>query len=926
MNDSFSLINPTLSSDNSFLGATSVPEIFEFFKEHNIKTAAITEFGNMNSAMDFYTRAKKANIMPILGMKVAIRHPRHSDFVEKLWVLYRDGKLKVKGKSAVAIDARIQEMADERFFTLTVHFKTQAAYYYFCRMSKSIWDRAIDFGGTSLPIMTLDELKGIAGDITVGFSSELGPARSWVANPDGRLDETLEIAYKDAESVFFDLKNTFKDDFYSEISPYKDDFSYIPPEKDRAGNIISEGTWQPRDIDIQFTVNSINKRLADKYQVPVMVSMNSYFTEERYHHIQDIRLDNGDSGIRIKYPRKIMSDVEVKMGLGIHDEDFKTFRLTAKAWSEKFTGFSIHTNKDRWILAGSSEEFLKNLKPTIDKWGRMDWSNPEMFERLKFEIDVLSNNGKLDLLPYLHTIEDIAAFCRENSVLMGVRGSAAGSLLLYLIGVSGANPLEHGLSFGRFLTVGRIVDNNTIPDVDMDVSDQEKVVAYLKGKYGPAVCRLSTDLLLRLKSSIKDIERAVLGKVRKTTEDLCKNLPTSPQGVDEYSFVFGHEDEQGNISGGLFDSNEDLKKYASENPDLWAKVKNALGIQRGKSVHSCGFVIADKDISEYIPLIKVNNDWVTAFSPKSVEAAGLVKFDLLGLNTLRDIQGALKSVKKRTGVELDTYKLDYDNHVWDEFVKGNVDGVFQFDTPTIRPYITATKPRSVAKTTALTALGRPGTLDAPSGLNDGRTLADLYVARSNGEPIQYLHPDLAPILDETQGVILYQEQIIKIFTEIGGMTDGEADEVRRGIGKKNKDVLIKATEDLKSKAVVRGWTEDQVDILIQQIMASANYSFNKSHACLAYDQEIETVNGPAKIGDIVSNQDKTPVKSLADDGSFQFIEPSKFFYQGIKEVFEVELEDGSKLKMTKDHLLLYNGKWVELGDLIDLGEIEVNET
>ena len=224
------------------------------------------------------------------------------------------------------------------------------------------------------------------------------------------------------------------------------------------------------------------------------------------------------------------------------------------------------------------------------------------------------------------------------------------------------------------------------------------------------------------------------------------------------------------------------------------------------------------------------------FSPKPAEAAGLVKFDLLGLNTLRDIRFAVKSIKERTGVELDPFHLPYDPKCAEQFAAGNTIGVFQFDTPTVRPYqVKIVKPDKLKNlvdlieiNAAITSLCRPGTLDAPSG--DGRTLAEVFLACANGEQVRYLHPDLEPILRETYGIQLYQEQTMKIFTDIGGMDDAEADEVRRGIGKKNKKVLEEATNKLRGRALQRGWSEEQVKLLMEQINASANYSFNKSHA------------------------------------------------------------------------------------------------
>jgi DNA polymerase-3 subunit alpha len=839
------LINPHSHSDHSLDGAATVKQIVKRNAELGATHVALTEHGSMNSAMDLYTKAKDAGLKPIIGMEAYMVNPFHDEYVELYRAAFKAGKWKprnIKEDNYEAIERAIQRTAMNQYLHVTIHFKDAWAYRYFCGLSEAMYSRAVKKYDELKPMITLDELRGARGHITIGSSCMKGPIQNFMLPS---RDGMIQPNQAHAEWMYQQLREIAgPDGFFVEVFPHTVTHDWQKAEKDDTGTIVKPGYFKPHECtchapegDLQKPLNKYAIDLAKKYGDKIIISLDSHFATEDQKVIQDAKLGNGEESWRFHNSYHIMSTDEaaaiLKGTLGVSDRDIEEWVDNSYAFASNFNDFKLETSKDRWVLAGDGERFLGHLKSTIDKWGRMDWNDQEMVAQLKREIQILAFNGKLNLLSYVETIEDISNFCRENDVLMNVRGSAGGSLLMYVIGVSGINPLPHKLSFGRFLTEGRI-KANTLPDVDMDVSDQEKVIEYLKSKYGKNVCRLSTDLLLRVKSSIKDAERSIFGRVRPETEHLCSRaIPSTPQGKDDYEFVFGKE---GTTGEGLYNTNMQLRRYADENPQVWSVVTEMLGIQRNKSTHACGFIIADRPITDYMPIIKVNDEWVTGFSPKTAEAAGLVKFDLLGLNTLRDIRLAVKSIKERTGMVIDPFHLPFCAKSAMNFQLGKTEGVFQFDTPTVRPLQTqifkADQMRTVVDiceaNAGITSLGRPGTLDAPSG--DGRTLAEVYVACANGEPVKYVHPDLEPILKNTFGIQLYQEQTIQIFKDIGGMDDTEADEVRRGIGKKIEKVLMAATAKLKDGALKRGWTEDQVNLLIEQIKASANYSFNKSHA------------------------------------------------------------------------------------------------
>jgi DNA polymerase-3 subunit alpha len=321
-------------------------------------------------------------------------------------------------------------------------------------------------------------------------------------------------------------------------------------------------------------------------------------------------------------------------------------------------------------------------------------------------------------------------------------------------------------------------------DVDFDVGNRDAAIEYLKEKYGNRMIQLSVDVKAKIKTAIKDCERAILGAVRKETEDLCTSLPNPPQGADEYDYVFGYTDEDGIYQTGLLEITPSLQQYRDNNPDIWDSIVQTLGILKNKGAHACGIVLAPRPISEYIPLTAVSGEPVTGFSPKSLEIAGLIKYDILGVNTLNDISGALKLIEERTGKKLDPYTLPDDDEVYKQFHLGNTETVFQFNTQSVIPYLADIKPISRDDLSTITALVRPGALDAPS--DDGRTMAQVYVARRKGETVRYIHPSLEPILKDTEGTIIFQEQAIRIFKEIGGLNAVQAEDARRAIGKKDE--------------------------------------------------------------------------------------------------------------------------------------------
>lgn len=821
------LINPHSHTDGSLDGASTVTDIVKRNIELGAKYVAVTEHGNINTAMDMYHTCKKLGAKAIIGIELYLE----PFFIDELRSQY---KIKYPDDPE-----KIEKEIKKEYVHLTVHFKDEWAYQYFCNLTPKMNERAVVKGGEAKPICTLDELAGATGHIVICSSCLIGLVQRWLVpfKPTGLLFVNREAMAEKAYCLIREIAG--KDNFFVEIFPHQLTKNWVRPTLSKeTKQIVVPGKfvdfecspWFP-DGDWQKKCNEVVLNLAKKYGDKVIISLDSHFARPEDKLTQDCRLGNGAERWKFSNSYHVMQTEDaasvLKTTLGVDDRTIEEWVDNSWHFGSLFDDFKLTTFNDRWVLQPVPENWPAMIKQKIDKYGRMNWSDPTMCGRLKYELDVLARNGSFNFIPYIFTVENVSNFCKENGILMNVRGSAGGSLLLYLLGISGVNPLKHDLSFERFITIGRI-KANTPPDVDMDISDKDKVIEFLEKEHGDAMCKLSIDSMLKLKSSIKDAERSLKGNVSKETEIMCKSLPYSQQGDNEREVVFGYKDEEGAHVPGLADTNPSLKHWIQRTPEVWSAVKSMLGVQRNKSVHACGVVIADKAVQEYCPVINVGGTRVTGFNPKSAELAGLIKFDFLGLNTLLDIEKCLTAIKEIKGLAIDPWDLPYDEKVMVQFCLGNTATVFQFDSAIAIPLLRKIKPTSIEDLAMITSVGRPGTLDAPYG--DGRTLAEVFVARRQGEKIEYIHPDLEPIFKDTLGIQIYQEQTLRIFRDIAGYSYEEAETVRRGIGKKIESVLLSCMGDLKRACIAKGWTESQVDLLIEQIMASSDYSFNKSHA------------------------------------------------------------------------------------------------
>ena len=434
---------------------------------------------------------------------------------------------------------------------------------------------------------------------------------------------------------------------------------------------------------------------------------------------------------------------------------------------------------------------------------------PEHEERLRFELEVIEKTG---FAQYFLIVRDFANFARRQGIFFGVRGSAAGSMASYCIDITDVDPLEYGLTFERFLNPERI----SMPDIDMDFEDgrRQEVIDYVVDKYGrDHVAQIVTFGTLAARAAIRDCGRAMNKMPMAEIDKLCKMIPTIPVGmkIDKAMEV-----------------NPDFKAAYQTNPqarELIDTARRLEGLTRHDSVHAAGVVIAAEPLVGNVPLQKADDGigLVTQYPAGVLEKIGLLKMDFLGLANLTILARAVRNVKQSHGVDIDVLNLPLDDKkTYDLLGRGECSGVFQLEGNQMRRYIAELRPNNVGEVAAMVALYRPGPM----------AQIPQYIKSKLGlMKIQYPHPALEPILKETYGIIVYQDQVLRIVQAIAGFSLGQADILRKAMGKKSLKEMVQQRENFLAGAKEKGVVDEATATnLFNLIEPFAGYAFNKAHA------------------------------------------------------------------------------------------------
>ena len=429
-------------------------------------------------------------------------------------------------------------------------------------------------------------------------------------------------------------------------------------------------------------------------------------------------------------------------------------------------------------MVGLKKRLSKILNPTVDIYQK----------RLLFELDVIEKMGYAD---YFLIVYDFVKYAKTHDILVGPgRGSAAGSLVAYCLGITDVDPITYDLLFERFLNPERI----TMPDIDLDFPDnkRDEVLQYVKDKYGDHhMISIVTFGTFAMRSSIRDIARVMKIDSTRTNGIIHRVL---------------HDD--------IDETDEEMVRLL--------KVAKAIeGLPRHTGTHAAGMILSKQDLMDYIPLqIGINQFYQSQLEASELEALGLLKIDFLGIRNLAVIDEAIKLIKEQgVSIHLADLPLD-DQKTYDMLSRAETSGIFQLESSGMRAVLRKLKPTSFEDIVALLALYRPGPMDH----------IDEYIERRNGKPFAYIHPKLESILKSTYGIIVYQEQIMKIASEYAGYTLAQADLLRRGISKKDKDILESERTRFIHQSAEQGYNQDDAASIYDLIVKFADYGFNRSHS------------------------------------------------------------------------------------------------
>ena len=756
-------------------GLTKIHDLVDKVKELGMEAAAVTDHGTMSGILDYYKTAKKAGIKPIIGIETYVATRSRFD---------RD-----PGKDKQRFHLTVLAMNNTGFHNL-MKLSTRAnleGMYYKPRIDHELLEELNE---------GLIVLSGCA-------SGEIG-----VALKEDDYDRAREIAKW--------YKSIFGDRYYLELQDHGH------PKSNTHWDVqakINEGLIKlSKELDIEMVVTCDGHYLTHEYQdaheILLCVGTGSYLSDEKRMSLKDFELHLTDPRDIIdhwgeEFPEVIRNtkkiadrcDVEIELGRILipkyplpdgENEHSYLLRLTYQGLLQRYNG--------------ASREEAEKLDPDeiIPKL------SDEVRERAKMELGVMGNMGYEG---YFLIVQDFINWGKSQGIVFGPgRGSAAGSIIAYALNITDLDPLKYGLLFERFLNPDRI----SMPDIDVDIQDtrRDEVIEYCAKKYGEDhVSNIATFGKMFGRMAVRDVAR-VLEVPYAESDRLAKLVPPPSQGRHIPLSVSIKEDA-------------DLRNEYENNPTAKEVLDYAIQLEgtiRSHGVHACGVVIAPDTLVNYIPLEMAQKGVVaTQFPMGEVEELGLLKMDFLGLSNLTIINNAMRIIRKAYKKEINLSELPLDDKkTYELFQRGDTTGVFQLESAGMKRYLRGLKPTTFEDIIAMVALYRPGPMQ----------FIDSFIRRKHGEEeITYLHSGMKNSLKNTYGILVYQEQFMQISKEWCGFTGGQADTLRKAVGKKKIDLMKKVKPEFVEGAVkVGGATKEIAETFWTQLEEFANYCFNKSHA------------------------------------------------------------------------------------------------
>jgi len=781
-------------------GAAKIESYLDKVKELNQPGAAITDHGNLYGALEFYNSAIKKKLIPIIGYEAYVIN-----------------------------DSRFErpDRENNKRYHLTLLAENTVGYWNLVNMAS----RAFTEGYYYKPRVDYELLKQHSEGL-IALSGCLGGEISQFLAPDGSTEEGNkegERSYSKAlEKAKFYQSIFGEENFYIELHNHG-----IEQQK----LVLPDLLKISKDVGAPLVATNdshyVNKEDSSAHDALLCVQTNATLDD-------DSRFKFDGSGYYVKsseemrkifpenkYPKACDNTLEIAERINYNFSSPKYYLPDFPVPEEKT---SVEQYLSKRVLEGAEEVYKKITK--------------EIKDRINYELEVINSMG---FASYFLIVGDLINYAKQNKIRTGAgRGSAAGSIVAYCLGITGIEPLKYGLLFERFLNKGR----KELPDIDMDFDERYRtdVINYVINKYGKdKVAHIITFATIKAKQAIRDSAR-VLGLPFSSGDKVAKMMPPMILGntatISECLKL--DEENKSGYSKEFYAASSELRDQYKKDKEVKKIIDIALGLEglrRQDGIHAAAVVISPDTITKYLPVQQKGkeSELVTQFEMHTVEKLGLLKMDFLGLRNLSIIDRTLELINDKN-LDIDNVPLD-DIKTFNLLAEGKMSGVFQLESRVAQSTSRSLKTKTFEDIVALVALIRPGPL--------GAGMHNEFTDRATGrKEIEYLHKDLEEILSETYGVILYQEQVMQIAEKISGFELNEADELRKAMGKKIPKVMERQREKFKNGAVKNGYSEQFAIELFEQIAYFAGYGFNKSHsvpyALLAYQTAYLKANYPAE--------------------------------------------------------------------------------
>ena len=790
---------------------------------------ALTDHGVMYGSFEFYKEAKKHKIKPLIGVELYIATRGRKD---------RDPK-KDGNRHLVAIAKN--NIGYQNLMKLTTAASLEG-FYYKPRVDK--------------------ELLAQYSEGLIISSACLG----------GEVAQAvMKQGYEEAKNVAAWFREVFKDDFYLEVQGHQ-----------------TTGQWE---------VNEAVKRISREMGIKMVATNDSHYLKAEDASAHDVLICI-QTGTTVNDPNRMRYEPR-EFYLKSYAEMMSEF--------EKFAPDAIENTLE---IAEKCDLNIEEGRATMPEMGldpgktaqetmlrlcgeglerRIKNISEVHRERLAYEMDIIE---KTNFAQYFLIVMDISNHARGKGIYFGVRGSAAGSLASYCLGITDLDPIEYDLTFERFLNPERV----QMPDIDMDFEDtrRQEVIDHVTEQYGQDnVAYITTFGTLGAKAALRDAGRA-LAMPLPEVDRIAKMVPALPLGISIHRAMHGwpEKDYSGNP--------EFVKDYEESQAckTLVDTAKRLEGMARNASVHAAGIMISDRPLVEYTPLEKRGEVLVTQYPHASLEALGLLKMDFLGLVNLSILSKAVKLIEETQGVKVDVWDipLDYSHpdakKAYDMLGRGETTGVFQLESAGMRKYVVDLKPNSVKELSAMVALYRPGPL---------AHIPRYIRSKFDKNSIEYSHKLLEPILKDTYGVIVYQDQVLKIVQAIGGLSLGQADLLRRAMGKKQLEYMLKMKSTFLEGAKERGVSPKIAEKIFSDIEPFSGYAFN---GCLHAKTSVHLPDGKSiHISQAYQKQPKE-LLSMWEDGVVRPHKVGKIVKTGRKPLFLLKTQGKRVVRATAEHRFL----------------------